>query len=102
MFIAKLKGSISTGIEKQETAGINVIVYPNPVSNKAIFYADKNLSGATLTVYNVFGQKVKQIDNISGQRVVLYRDNLPTGVYLFRIAEKDNVISSGKLVIAGD
>lgn len=102
IFLAKLKGSITTNVEKMAKTGICVSEYPNPMCKQATWCADKNLSGATLTLYNVFGQMVKQINNISGHSVTLNRDNLPTGVYLYRLMGNDNVISTGKLVVSGD
>ena len=46
-------------------------LYPNPFSIQTTLKIDNLLKNATLTVYNSFGQTVKQIKNISGQ--TLYR-----------------------------
>jgi len=89
------------------TAGVNefepktfVSVFPNPFSVQTTLQTDNLLHNATLTVYNCFGQTVKQIKNIWGQTVVLSRDNLASGLYFVRLTEDNKTIAVGKLVIA--
>ncbi|MBI4945154.1 MAG: T9SS type A sorting domain-containing protein [Bacteroidetes bacterium] len=76
-----------------------IIISPNPFSSSATLHTDKFFTGATLTVYNYYGQTVKQIRNISGQIVTLYRDNLPSGLYFIRLTEEKKTIAVDKLVI---
>ena len=89
---------ITSGIsEVNETNGISV--YPNPFSSTTILQTNKILKGATLNVYNLYGQQVNQIKNISGQTITLYRDNLPRGLYFICLTEDDKVITTNKLMI---
>jgi hypothetical protein len=74
-------------------------VYPNPFSAETTFRTTKNLKNAILTVYNSYGHIVKQRQNISGQTITLYRDNLPNGVYFSSLAQDNIVIATRKLVI---
>ena len=78
---------------------ITINVYPNPSSSQTTIQADKNLTNATLTVYNLSGQQVKEIKNISGQTVTLFRDNLPSGLYFIYLTQDSAVISTKKLVL---
>lgn len=73
------------------------IVYPNPFSLQTTLQTDNSFHNATLTVYNCFGQTVKQIKNISGQTVVLSRDNLASGLYFIRLTEENNPEYSGRI-----
>jgi len=73
-------------------------IFPNPFSTQTTLQTDNLLHSATLTVDNCFGQQVKQIKNISGQTVVLSRDNLPSGLYFVRLTE-ENKIYTDKLII---
>lgn len=73
-------------------------IAPNPFSTQTILQTDKFLKDASLTVYNLYGHTVKQIENLSGQTIVFHRDNLPSGLYFFRLKE-DNQIFVGKLII---
>ena len=79
--------------------GDNFSAYPNPFSSHTTLQTDFFLKNATLTVYNSFGQAVKQIKNISGQTVVLSRDNLPNGLYFIRLSADHKTLAINKLVI---
>ena len=74
-------------------------IYPNPFCTQTVLQADIPLKNATLTVDNCIGQTVKQINNISGQTVTLFRDNLPSGLYFVRLTENNNILVVKKLVI---
>ena len=75
-----------------------ISAYPNPFSSETTLKPGKILKDACLTVYNAWGQPIKQINNISGQTVTFYRDNLPCGIYFLRLTQ-DNQSFSGKLII---
>ncbi|HOY32947.1 MAG TPA: T9SS type A sorting domain-containing protein [Bacteroidales bacterium] len=77
----------------------NYVVYPNPFSLQTTLQTDKILTDATVTVYNSFGQQVKQIINISGQTITLSRDKLSSGVYFIRLIQDNYIIMTDKLVI---
>jgi hypothetical protein len=72
---------------------------PNPFSYYTTLQTDKILKDATLTVYNIFGQQVKQIKNISGQTIVFQRDDLSSGLYFIRMTEENISIIGDKLFI---
>jgi hypothetical protein len=74
-------------------------IFPNPFISSTTIHTIGNLKNATLTVYNSFGQTLKQVKNISGQTVSLSRDNLPCGLYFIRLTEEDKIIAVKKLII---
>ena len=74
-------------------------VFPNPFSFETTFKANSNFKNATLTVYNSFGQTVKQVDNLTGQIIVFHRDNLPSGLYFIRLMQDYKTFATEKLVI---
>ncbi len=73
-------------------------IFPNPFSSETTLHTDKALKNATLTIYNCFGETVKQLKNISGQTLTLSRDNFPNGMYFIRLTE-ENKIYTDKLII---
>ena len=75
---------LHTGIDEQQNK-FSFLISPNPFSTQTTLQANRNLQNATLTVYNSFGQEVKQIKNISSQSITLQRDNLPSGLYFIRL-----------------
>lgn len=90
--------TVATGISEQ-THNKSVKIYPNPFFTETTIQTNQVLKSATLTVYNLYGQQVKQIKNISGQTVVLSRDNLANGLYFIRLTQEDKIITADKLVI---
>lgn len=74
-------------------------VFPNPFSMQTTLKVNKSLKGATLTVFNLYGQIIKEIINVSGQEVILNRDTIPSGIYLIQLTQDHKVIASEKLVV---
>ena len=87
------------GVENLNLSDGVVTVYPNPFSTQTTLQTDKIFKDAILTVYNSFGQLVKQIKNISGQTITLQRDNLSSGLYFILLIQDSKVITADKLVI---
>jgi len=77
----------------------NVSIFPNPFSSATTIQSNTNLENATLTVYNSFGQQVKESKNISGQSITFLRDNLPNGIYYIRLTEDNKIIAANKIII---
>lgn len=75
-------------------------IYPNPMLYQATFKSQPILESATLTIYNSLGQVVRVMGNLSGQTVVITRDELTAGLYYFQVVDKDGLVTTGSLVIA--
>jgi len=88
-----------TGITESIFKNSSVKIYPNPFSTQTTLQTDKLLINATLMVYNLFGQKIKQMDNLSGQVIIFHRDNLKNGLYFYNIQSADGTILTGKIII---
>ena len=87
-----------TGLNEINIAN-SIIIFPNPFSTESTLKINQNSKNATLTIFNSFGQQVKQIKNISGQSYILHRDNLPSGLYLFRLTQDNKILKTDKLII---
>ena len=90
----------TTGINNYEQ-NINprISIFPNPFSTQTTLQTNMIFKNATLTVYNSYGQIVKQIEYISGQTVSLHRDNLPMGLYFIHLTQDNKTITTDKLII---
>ncbi len=93
---------MTTGMNQLELKKHSITLYPNPFSSWTTLQSDIALKKATLTVYNSQGQTVKQMDNIAGQNIILYRDNLPGGLYFIRLIQNNKIITADKLVITNN
>lgn len=73
--------------------------YPNPFSNQTVLKTNGSLSNAILTIYTSLGNKIKQLNHISGQSFILSRDNLANGLYFYNLTEENKIIATGKLEV---
>jgi hypothetical protein len=76
-----------------------VNVFPNPFSYEAYIHLGIVLENANLTIFNLLGQPVKQIQDISGQNVTLLRDDLRCGTYFIRLTQDNKIIGLEKIVV---
>lgn len=70
-----------------------VSIYPNPVKNVLNFSGAKDIS--KVEVYNVAGQKVKSVENLSENKIEL--SNLTKGTYIIK-ANIDGLVKSFKFI----
>ena len=77
-------------------------VYPNPASFSATLQANTSLRDATVLFYNLYGQIVKQINNVCGQTITLYFDNLPAGLYFIHVTQNNKTYTTEKLLITNN
>lgn len=91
-------GQTSLGINGNTTKNI-FSIFPNPFIYSATIQTIGNFKNSTLTIYNSYGQAVKQVNNISGRTVSLSRGNLPSGLYFIRLTEENKIIAVEKLII---
>jgi hypothetical protein len=91
-------GQIILGID--DITAQNVFsVFPNPFISSTTIETIGNHTNATLTIYDVFGQTVRQIDNLSGETVIFPRENLLSGFYFISLEEDMKIIQVEKLMI---
>ena len=91
-------GQTILGINENSNKNI-FSVFPNPFISSTTIQTIGNLKNATLTIYNSYGQILKHVKNISGQAISLSRDNLPNGLYFYRLTEENQIIAVEKLII---
>ncbi len=77
----------------------NVLIYPNPFSKSATLISNTELKDAQLLIYNMLGEKINNINNISTQQVIIERNNLISGIYFYSLIQKEKIIAKGKIII---
>jgi Secretion system C-terminal sorting domain len=90
---------LDIGIDEDSQAKFALLLFPNPFSTQAMITFGKEIHDATFHLYNLFGQLVQEKNNISGSEIILNRENLGSGVYVFEVIETGNKIYSGKAVV---
>jgi len=91
--------SSTAGVNEFDPSSNQLKIFPNPYSIQTTLQVNNFIKDATLTMYNLFGQEVKQLKNISGQSITLQRDNLPSGLYFIRLVQDNKIVATEKLVI---
>ena len=77
----------------------NISIFPNPFSIETNLQTDDKFENTSYTIYNTSGQVVKNVKNISGSNVKFRRGNLPSGIFIIRVAQNNKTIMTDKLII---
>lgn len=98
MFLVQKKGGTSTFEEESFTS--DVIVYPQPFSTKTniVIKNNKVPENSEFRVYNRLGELV-HYEKIHSNNIEFNKNDLPSGLYLFKVIFNNKIISSGKLII---
>ncbi|MEO1261188.1 MAG: T9SS type A sorting domain-containing protein [Bacteroidota bacterium] len=73
---------------------------PNPFHNRTFLEFDNpNNAVFDLEISNMSGQVVRTMSGISGERVLIERDGLPTGMFIARMTDADGNFATTKLVV---
>ena len=94
-------------VEKLSATGListnennNIIVYPNPFIDHATFLFDNQQHYChTLTIFNMQGQIIKKMDNITNDRVTIEFNELASGFYYYQLRNANGIVGNGKLNI---
>jgi PKD repeat protein len=88
-----------TGIREFKDVSRSVEIYPTPCFYSITIKLNYHFKSATLTLCNLYGQVVRQVNNISEQTISLNWDNLPSGLYFLCMTQDNSIIATEKLVI---
>jgi len=97
-------GGEPTGIDERNKGNIDVLIYPNPFNSKATLYISypNNVFATNELIFflhDVLGREVKRIESINVHQVEIKRENLPNGLYFYKVSNQKGIIGTGKLVI---
>jgi sucrose-6-phosphate hydrolase SacC (GH32 family) len=60
---------------------------------------DKFFKNVTVTVYNLYGQPIKEIEQLLGHTITLFRDNIANGMYLIQLTTENNTVIAKKIIV---
>ena len=75
-------------------------VYPNPFSQNAVItLRNEDSRQHELRIFDRFGRAVKYLENLHGNEIILAREDLPAGIYFFKVMSETESIGFGKFVV---
>ena len=93
-------GNVAIGINEQQKNAATVTVFPNPFNDEATLnITNIQLKKATLEIYDVLGNRVRVMENISGNNIIINREGLNDGIYFYHLINDNAIVATGKMSI---
>lgn len=75
-----------------------ISVQPNPFRTQTLITIPDNYSDLELVIFNSYGRKVKE-GSLEKGSYILYREDLPKGLYIIQITAQNQLVSTEKVII---
>jgi uncharacterized protein (UPF0333 family) len=97
--VLKPAGCYVTGLADQDQVEANVLVFPNPFSNKVTFEFNNqaSLQATQLSIYNMLGTEIRTVQ-LNNSVTKVEEVNIPSGIYFYQLKKGFTVLQSGRLV----
>jgi hypothetical protein len=90
---------ILTIVSLKEAPELKVKAFPNPFTSATTIQVEgEEYDNLTLMVYDIMGRQVAVLSEDNTNKIELPRNNLETGVYVFKLLGNGQPISAGKIV----
>lgn len=90
--------AVFLGVLDNDSGTNKINVGPNPFTSALTIQSEIAFEDATLKLFNVMGQLVREIKNQSGKAIVLQRESLNSGLYFIQLFEKGKLVKSSKVL----
>jgi len=87
------------GVNDAETVSSEISFSPNPFTTELTIQSDGAFSDATIMLYNVMGQLVSISTKQSGNKLIINRDQLSSGLYFIQLYEKEKLVKTSKIMV---
>lgn len=89
---------VTIGIN-DEIANANITIYPNPATDRIIIELNKNfiLQNTEIQLFDIYGKEISSQKAIE-QQVVFDLSNYANGMYMLRVVENGEIVSSTKIM----
>jgi Secretion system C-terminal sorting domain len=88
-------GNTALHVNQQHQTPI-ISIQTNPNTQQVTLQSDKTLKNAICTIFNIYGQKVAEINNISGNTFLLPTTNCRNGLYCIQLYQNNKVLFSNQ------
>jgi hypothetical protein len=92
--------STITVINNFDNLPANIFCYPNPFSDfTTINFDDENNQKCTLIIYDITGRRIREIKNITNNKILIEKNNSPNGLYFFQLSNDREILGTEKFII---
>jgi hypothetical protein len=99
IYVSTTPSACLTAIGTNGNAHAAIDIFPNPTEGPTVLQINKPIQNATLSVVNVIGESVYEMQNVSDQEIAIDLHFLTPGLYFLRLVENREVLVTEKLVI---
>lgn len=96
LYIAKLAADQLGTISHEIKNGLTI--FPNPFSDHCTINFEVPQVNTKIKIFNILGQEIKHI-NFNGKQLLLEKENIEAGVYLFQAIDNENNFRLKKIII---
>lgn len=90
---------ISTSIN-QQYKGLELITFPNPFNDKTTLQIkNAELKNPKLILLDINGKLEQVIDVKNKNQIVIYKDQLNVGLYIYKLMDENIEVASGKIIV---
>ncbi len=91
----------TTGISPRSPAEMEVKRYPNPLTSQTIIEisSSEKPENVVLKLFDLVGQEILSSSFGNNDKVILSRDKLKSGIYFYKVFQKEKPIGTGKIVV---
>jgi hypothetical protein len=73
-------------------------VFPNPATNQAYIVLPEGVQNVNVTLHDMLGKVIYTNRSSYSDRVLISRNDLPSGVYLYRVEDEKGHVKTGKVI----
>lgn len=98
MFLTDLTGVV-TDVENPNAEVEILTANPNPMTESTMISLPDDAGTIDFVLYDVLGNQIRMIQNISDPQIIIDRGNLSAGMYVYHIENEAGKVFSGKLLV---
>lgn len=83
----------------ERSKNLRTNIYPNPANGNFLISFDRQLSNASIEIFDCDGRMVKIINDVNGSNYQLELNNCTSGLYTLRLTTSEGLVSTQKLIL---
>jgi len=91
--------NLTVDTQEENLRSKNLSVFPNPASDQINFQLSVPETFASIRLYTMHGQLVRKENNLQSSKMVLFRNELAAGTYIYQIQTLAGDSVSGKIML---